>query len=667
MRKLLFGCFGMTFALLTGYENLRAASLEPVSTLGDVVVTASRVEEDIAKVPASVTVLSEEDIRQSAAQTVPELLRNVPGVLVNDITGNGRSYTVDLRGFGETASLNTLVLVDGRRINQADLSGVDWGLIPKERVARIEVIRGGRGGVLYGDNASGGVINIITKTGFGKLNVSGHTAAGSYETYLGDAFVGGTYSNLSFAGSANYRTSDGYRDNSDTTSKDAGLNLSYDVSDRLFLKLNGGYHEDDTSLPGALTKSELDSGISRTSSLNPDDFSDTRDKYIESGFQFFFTDNSFLDLTLSKRERNVDFFSFFDVGEYTGNTEIDTLGLSPQLVLNTDLLGHETNVLFGFDYEKNEEDILNSSIFFGFPNTASYELQKSDYGYYVHADMPLTEALSFSAGIRADRAKFRYKARTANTSSSNTLDEELYTIGTTYQFADNSSAYVSYSKSFRFPVLDESFNFVTNSIIDDLDAQTSHDIEAGMRLHLGPDLSLNLNLYYIKTMDEIFYDPAFDMFGANVNLDGDTIRQGIEFSFQQYIKEFLIHGSYTYRDTDIDGGRYDGNELPNVPKNQASIGLLTGVFHNLQFGINGVYVGDRRFISDFDNSYSKLEDYFRLDGKLTYIMRNGSAYVAVNNILNEEYSEYGVINFLGEESFYPSPKANVVAGINFKF
>lgn len=136
-----------------------------VARLKEVVVTATRQEEEISSVPANVSVISETEIENSPARDVPDLLRTEAGVHVSDISGNNRSYTVDLRGFGETAGSNTLVLVDGRKINQADLSGTDWTLIPLDRIERIEVIRGGRGSVLYGDNAAGGVVNIITKEG----------------------------------------------------------------------------------------------------------------------------------------------------------------------------------------------------------------------------------------------------------------------------------------------------------------------------------------------------------------------------------------------------------------------------------------------------------------------------------------------------------------------
>ncbi len=193
---------------------------------GEVIVTATRYEETTSSVPASVTVITEKDIENTAARDIPDMLRTVAGIHVNDITGNRRSYTVDLRGFGETAGLNTLVLVDGRRINQVDLSGTDWSLIPIDRVSRIEIIKGGRASVLYGDNAAGGVINIITKKGE-DFKFGGKVAAGSYESYKTSAYLSGSKNNFSYALTGNYYDSDGYRDNSETEAKDFGLDLGY--------------------------------------------------------------------------------------------------------------------------------------------------------------------------------------------------------------------------------------------------------------------------------------------------------------------------------------------------------------------------------------------------------------------------------------------------------
>ncbi len=175
---------------------------------GEVIVTANRYEETSSSVPASVTVITEKDIENTAARDIPDMLRTVAGIHVNDITGNRRSYTVDLRGFGETAGLNTLVLVDGRRINQVDLSGTDWSLIPIDRVSRIEIIKGGRASVLYGDNAAGGVINIITKKGE-DFKFGGKVAAGSYESYKTSAYLSGSKNNFSYALTGNYYDSDG--------------------------------------------------------------------------------------------------------------------------------------------------------------------------------------------------------------------------------------------------------------------------------------------------------------------------------------------------------------------------------------------------------------------------------------------------------------------------
>jgi len=181
---------------------------------------------------------------------------------------------------------------------------------------------------------------------------------------------------------------------------------------------------------------------------------------------------------------------------------------------------------------------------------------------------------------------------------------------------------------------------------------------------MNPSLLVTANLFRIETKDEIFYNPySF----ANENLDGHSIRQGIELSVKQRVRSVLLTGSYTYRDSEIDGGQFDGNNVPNVPQHQLTLGMQTDIFHNVQLNLDGNYIGKRQFISDFDNSHDKQDEYYYLTGKLTYLLARGSVYLAVKNLLDQKYSEYGVIDWAGEKNFYPSPGINFQLGANWQF
>ena len=639
-------------------EDVHASENE-APLMDKVIVTASRQEEKIATVPANVTVISAQEIKDSPAATVPELLRTTAGIVVNDITGNGRNITVDLRGFGETAPLNTLLLIDGRRINQADLSGVDWTLIPKDRIQQIEIIHGGRGSVLYGDNAAGGVINIITKKGE-ELLFSGELAGGSYNSLQSRLAVSGSKGSLSYALSGNYRTSDGYRDNSETDAKDVGLNLEYFFSDRFNVALSGGYHDDDTNLPGVLYLSDLEQGVSRTSSTSPDDFSDTKDSYLQIAPEFFFTETSYFKLETSAREKKNNAFSSFSSGTYDASTEIDTIAVSPQIAINEKIFGRDSKLITGFDYIKNKENLDNESIFFGSASTASYDLRKEDFGYYGNAEVPVIDNVLVSGGYRYDRAKF--KSSTSGTADSVTLDENVYNGGLTYMFSDKGSVYVSYAKSFRYPVLDEMFSFYTNTFDTNLGPQTTDDYEIGTRIQIGSSVNVGINLFRLDTDNEIFYNPSSF---ANENLEDKTIRQGVELTASKKFSKVLLNGGYTFRDAKIDGGIYDGNDIPNVPRHQFTIGAEAEIYKNVQLNMDGSYIGERPFISDFANAVDYQDGYFFLNAKLTYKFEKWSTYLVVNNLFNEQYSEYGGVNYLGAPGIYPAPGINFFVGITF--
>jgi iron complex outermembrane recepter protein len=628
--------------------------------LEEVVVTATRHEEKTTDVPASVSVITEKDIENSTAQNIPELLRTEAGVQVNDITGNGRSYTVDLGGFGETATLNTLVLVDGRRINEADLSGVDWTNIPLERVKRIEIIRGGRGSVLYGDNATGGVINIITKEGPAGLKAGGNLAAGSYGTFNTDAYAGATVKDLSIRLSGNYLTSDGYRDNSRTDAKDLGLNATYYVKDFMKIDFSSGYHRDHTGLPGALKESDFAAGASRTDTLFPNDFAKTEDYYFALNPEIYLPGDNILRLDTSFRRRDFRSFSSGDWGNFLGDSALKTTAFSPRLILKQALAGISNSLTAGVDYAQNNEDIVNDSLFFGTQSLGTFDLKKEDVGYYAHDEVTVSDNLHLSGGYRHDRAGFSFRPSSPESIS---MSRDVYTAGINYTFFKKSYAYISYSRSFRYPVLDELYSFVTNTVNSGLVPQTSDDYETGVRYYLSDNITANADVFIVDTKDEIIYNPLTYL---NENLDGRTRRKGMELSFDARAASWLtVRGSYTYMSAKIKGGMFAGSDVPNVPNSKATVDVVCHVTKGAEAVLNGVYVGKRPFISDFSNDFSDQASYVVLNAKFAYRWKSVRAFLDINNLTNKEYSEYGVIGgFPLEQAFYPSPKRNFLVGLS---
>jgi iron complex outermembrane receptor protein len=222
--------------------------------LEKVVVTATRDVQEVRKIPANVTVITREEIERSNAKTTVDVLRDEVGVVVRDLLGTGKAAQVDIRGFGETGPLNTLVLVDGRRVNEIDLSGVDWTQIPIDQVERIEILRGS-GSVLYGDNAVGGVINIITKKPDKPFSAKGEVIRGSYLYHKESGSVSGKWGPFSAMLNAGYSSTEGYRENGFLRYKDVGGKIIYDINEDISFNFNGNLHKDDTGLPGGLLKS----------------------------------------------------------------------------------------------------------------------------------------------------------------------------------------------------------------------------------------------------------------------------------------------------------------------------------------------------------------------------------------------------------------------------
>ena len=193
------------FSLLLAAVPTLAQSPPPISS--EIVVTASAVPETIESTPASVTVVDRKDIEDKAARDVAEALREVPGLTVSRTGSLGKSTSVFIRG---ASSKQTLVLFNGVEINDVYFSGYNWGQFSTAGVERVEVARGPFSS-LYGADAVGGVVNIITTGGGNRSSVD--LAAGGRGLKDGSASVSSLAGTVSYFATAEHRQDNGFAPN----------------------------------------------------------------------------------------------------------------------------------------------------------------------------------------------------------------------------------------------------------------------------------------------------------------------------------------------------------------------------------------------------------------------------------------------------------------------
>jgi iron complex outermembrane receptor protein len=209
-----------------GQQTETPAPAERAEALEKIVVTATRTVRNPDDVPASITVITKEDLRKQNIQTVDEALAQVPGAF--DKRGKGWQdlmTSVSLRGFPADAQKRTLILLDGQNIASGYSNSVVWTSLPVENIERIEVIRGPFS-ALYGGTAMGGVINIITKTAK-KLEMLAQGGYGTYNSWTGYLGAGDRlWDKVSIQGGFNWRNTGGYAANLVTKSASTGAAAS---------------------------------------------------------------------------------------------------------------------------------------------------------------------------------------------------------------------------------------------------------------------------------------------------------------------------------------------------------------------------------------------------------------------------------------------------------
>jgi len=223
-----------------------AAGAQEQKSVEPVVVTATKVETPAEQIGASITVVDGEDFQTYLYPSVDEALRSVPGVDIRRSGAYGKTSSISIRG----ANANQVqVLVDGVRVKSPTLGQVDLSDLSPDLIERIEIIRGPQS-TLYGADAIGGVVNIITRRGTGRpWQASVQQEVGNYDTLASRATVSGAYKILNYALSASHLESNGQFQN-DGTDVDA-------LSTRLGARLPGNstldfifrYNKNDVGVP----------------------------------------------------------------------------------------------------------------------------------------------------------------------------------------------------------------------------------------------------------------------------------------------------------------------------------------------------------------------------------------------------------------------------------
>ena len=657
MKKLFFI---ISFLLIGG-----VCIAQDIIDLEQIVITPYRYEQRSNYSFGSLTVLEEDDFKNSNSKTVLDVLRNIQGIVVRDWYGNAAKAAIDIRGFGEQAAMNSVILIDGRRINGVDLSGVDFSQVPLNQVSKIEIIRGGVGAVLYGDNAVAGVVNIITKSGQGSPKVNLETKYGSYDTNSQELGLSGSYKELSYQLAFSRFGTHGHRNNSYFKAYDFFSKLKYSLSDDVDLRFSSGFHKADYGLPGNLTGADIEN-FGRTYSKYANDYAKDKDYYFNLGFDKDFASFGKFYFDISFRKR--DSYSYF-VGANAGwnpilRSYIETFSITPKYLLEGSLLKHENKLIAGidiykYDYSSDTYNLFNIVQDFN-------DINKKTYAFYFQNEFSILDNVKFISGYRRELARydFDYHDDTgvySDIDSESESYQKAYNLGLVYNYSDNSRIFYNLSRSFRFPATDEYFTW--GSLNLDLKPQTSDNYEVGLVHRFNPKLQAELSLFRMDLKNELYYNPIGGPFGFGANENYDkTRRDGFEINFNLDPFDWLdVFASYSYIKARFIGDLYRGKIVPLVPRNKASLGFRFFISDKLKINLIANYIGEKYFINDQANSYDRIGAHHTLDANISYSKEDWQIMFGVSNICDREYSEYGVHSATTTAyNLYPSPGRNFV-------
>lgn len=594
------------------------AAAQATTEVAELVVTANRIPTEASRVGSSVSIIDAAEIERRQQVQVLDMLKRVPGVSISRNGGFGATSTLRLRG-SEAGMVK--VLVDGVEVNDAAGANneFDFNSLLTVDIEKIEVLKGPQS-ALYGNDAMGGVINIITRSGDGAPRFTALAEAGSYGTFRQQAGVSGRTGNTSFALTGSNFTTDGFsrtfagseKDGSDARSVSGKLGV--EATELLRFDFSGGWSWLDT---------EYDPFGADGAAAQEKETWQGRAAADLSLLEGRFTSNLALSLASTKRD--------FDepTGWYVAST-FDSLRKALDYQGNLHF-GRDT-ATFGLSVDEEDAKTTNTSAFGLEPGIDDDVTTKSAFIQY---QAQLTDDLTLTAGGRVD-------------------DHEAFGSKATYRFT---GAYVvpesgtilraSYGTAYKAPTLYQLYEPSYGNA--DLRPEEARGMDAGIEQPLL-DGKVTLGASLFRT----HYDNLIGFSSAYVNV-AKARTEGVELTFEaKPLESLLLSANYTYLDaTD----RISGRDLPRRPRNTVNASIDWYATDALLLGAALRHVGKQR---DTASATSPILDrYTTVDVTARWKLRESvSLFGRVENIADQEYQEVRT---------YRTPGRSAYGGVSVSF
>lgn len=668
----------------------------------EVIVSSTRLPGepvDARTLPAKVTVITAEDIRKSGAKTVQEAIQWANGVVMYDGVGNAFQQTIDLRGFNGLPVPNTTVFVDGQRMNEPDFNTVNFDLIPYETIDRIEIIPGAA--AIYGKNAMGGVINIITKRGTDHHQATGETVFGSFHRERYTLNASGPIGKFDYYTNFSRETESGYRDESGARISRFFGKLGYRPTDHTDFTLSYTYVKDRLHQAGTLPLSQV--AIDPRRNFTPGDYYDSESNVVRLTARHEFPLGFSVNANGFYRRLDQEQFTVFQSGRGTNIVDTESRGGVFQLHHKGEFFGHPNAFVLGNEYARNDFG-SHGIAFFSFGSSSS--LRSTDetiLGLYAQDTFHVTSKLILTAGVRYDRNDLGFVDNIDPTNNGSTVFHRTTPrAGVSYLVTPGASLYFNYGQGFRVPTYNELFGSGLGPFgagNPNLRPVRSDNYEVGAKTRIQSWGEISAAVFRADVRDEIYLtcgDPSTCGGGITTNQNiPKSRRQGVETTLKAKFNEsFDAALNYTYTEATFQGDLAlnpyfigfnpfiehvkKGHTLPLVPKNRLSV---TGNYHpaaGWTVSLTGLYVSTQFHQGDEENAQPRIPGYFTLNSRIAYErpVPGGhlSGFLMLNNMLDQRYYTSGIMapNTLTgggavERFVMPAPGIAIYGGLSYRF